>query len=178
MRRSHLPAAALLLVLVPACGGKPAPKRRSSYANFECKERRAMYFAVGTMAAQEAGVSIDCAEVGPRVSRWTLSDEGNRVEDSQDLPPEEFDELWKRIDGAGWRNLKDCADDAGPNEPTYSYEIGDWTHVSTFQCDGLHQPFPYDTIVDELDRRAALIRGSQGRNTLEIDDSELGDGPN
>ncbi|MCA9680496.1 MAG: hypothetical protein H6709_22460 [Kofleriaceae bacterium] len=158
-----------------ACG-KPATHRRtSSYANFDCKDRSVLYFVVGSLAAQEAGVSIDCAEAGPRVTRYTLSDDGTRVEDSQELTPGDFDALWKRIDGTGWRNLRDCDAPAGDNEPVYTYEVADWNGRTTFQCDGLHQPFPYSAIVDELDARAAKIRGDRGRNTLDIDDSDLDD---
>ena len=138
-------------------------------------DRGAGRIVVGSLAAQEAGVSIDCAEAGPRVTRYTLSDDGTRVEDSQELTPGDFDALWKRIDGTGWRNLRDCDAPAGDNEPVYTYEVADWNGRTTFQCDGLHQPFPYSAIVDELDARAAKIRGDRGRNTLDIDDSDLDD---
>ena len=145
----------------------------SSWANFDCKDRKVSYFVVGGMAAQEYGVQIDCAAQGPRVMRWLVDKEGTRTEDSTNLTPGEFEDLWKRIEGIGWRHLDDCAPDEGKDIPVYTFEVANWDNQHTFQCDALRPEFPYITVIDELDEQAARIRGDRGKAQVEVDDSDL-----
>lgn len=161
-------------LLVAACGGHDEPRMPSSWANFDCKDRKVSYFVVGGMAAQEAGVEIGCAApVGPHVLRYTLDADGTRVEDSAAMTPGEFEDVWTQIEGTGWRHLDDCAPDAGDDIPVYQFDVSDWNGSATIGCDSLRPEFPYNTFVDTLDERAALIQGDRGKNQLEVDDSDL-----
>jgi len=162
------------LVVAPlaACGGKQEPMP-SSWADFDCKDRRVSYFVVGGMAAQEYGVQIDCATQGPRVMRWLVDKEGTRTEGSTNITPGEFNDLWKRIEGIGWRHLKDCAPDQGKDVPVYTFEVAALDEKATFECDALRPEFPYITVIDELDEQAARIKGTRGKAQVEVDDREL-----
>jgi hypothetical protein len=164
---------ALLLLLAPgACGGQPTSRVPSSWSAFECDGRAISYFVVGSLAADEAGVTVDCAQGGPRVQRWTLGRDGTRVEDSSAMTPGEFQDLWKRVEGSGWRNLRDCPPEDGGNVPVYTFEVTRGDETRSFSCDALRPPFPWGSLVDELDQAAAAIRGTRGKNILELDDDE------
>jgi hypothetical protein len=168
----RIPILACLTVGVLGCGGNKDPQVPSSWANFECKDRSAAYDVVGGMQGQEAGVTLDCKN-GPQVVRWVEDKDGTRTEDSAALTPGEFNDVWIRIDGIGWHHLGDCAGDLGADVPVYRFDIADWNGTATFQCDSMDPPFPYNTVVDELNQLAATIRGDRGRNSLDIDDSDL-----
>jgi hypothetical protein len=156
------------------CGcGHKEPRMPSSWADFECKDRKVSYFVVGGMSGQEAGVQLDCNVQGPRVLRWTEDKSGTRSEDSQALTPGEFNDVWIRIDGVGWHHLGDCAPDLGEDVPVYTFDVANEDDAKTFECDSLDPPFPWNTLVDELNQLAATIKGTQGRNQLDIDDSDL-----
>ena len=170
MRRRGLAGLALALA---ACGGKQDNHVPSTWANFDCKDRKVSYFVVGGMAAQEAGVQVDCSTQGPRVLRWLVEKDGTRTEDSTNISPGEFEDLWKRIEGVGWRHLGDCAPDEGKDIPVYTFEVADWQDRASFECDALRPEFPWITVIDELDAQAAHIQGDRGKAQVDVDDSGL-----
>jgi len=155
----------LLAVMISASGacGPKTPAEPASWANFQCNDRKAAYFVVGSMTGNEAGVELSCAKAGPTISRYTVDKSGTKAEDSRAISPGEFDASWTRIDGAGWRNLGDCAGDKGKNVPVYQFDISDDEGKASFECDALHPDFPYGSIVQELDDLAATIQGDVGK---------------
>lgn len=162
------------LVLVAACGGNDKQRMPSTWANFDCKDRKVSYFVVGGMAAEEAGITIACAAPeGPHVMRYTLDKDGTRTEDSAAMTPGEFEDVWTQIEGTGWRHLDDCAPDAGDDVPVYQFDVADWNGSATIGCDALRPEYPYNIFVDTLDERAALIQGNAGKNTIDVDDSDV-----
>ena len=101
------------------------------------------------------------------------SDAPTKTEASGNITPGEFDDLWKRIEGTGWRHLGDCAPDTGAEVPVYTFDVGDQEQAVTFGCDSLRPEFPWNTIIDELDQFAARIEGDRGKNTIDIEDEGL-----
>lgn len=157
-------AAALLATAAAACGHPHAGELRANAA-FECHDRMAAYMAVGTLAAPEVGVQIDCAEMGPRIVRWSVDKDGQRSEVSGSLSVGEFDDLWKKIDGTGWRNISDCSGTGQPTDPVYNFDVRDWNGQATFGCASTRPlPFPFNSIVDELDFEAARHAPKDGAN--------------
>lgn len=152
-------AGVVVAALAAACGNPNAQQLREN-ADFRCKDRSVAYTVIGSLAGPEVGVQLDCAVAGPRILRWTVSADGVRDERSASLGVHEFDRIWDRIDGSGWRNLQDCAGSGGEHDPVYDIEVKDWNHQNHVTC--VHAgplPFPYNTIVDEVDLRAAAIGG-------------------
>ena len=83
-----------LVPLVPlAACGNPNKDQLQQNADFDCHDRYAAYTATGSLAGAEVGVQVDCAEHGPRVVRWTVTNDGNREEYSGSLGVNEFDHL-------------------------------------------------------------------------------------
>lgn len=151
------------LALIAGCGNPNAHMLREN-AEFVCHERSAAYTVVGSLAGAEVGVQLDCAVAGPRVLRWTVTRDGVREERQASLGVHEFDRIWERIDGSGWRNMNDCTGSGGTNDPVYEIEVKDWAHQRAFECVNAGPlPFPYNTIVDELDLRAAAIGGPEAQ---------------
>lgn len=147
-------AATLGLALAAACN--PHKGTLAENAEFDCRDRFASYLVSGSLTAAEVGVQIDCAQAGPRVTRWTVTRDGNREEYSGSLGVHEFDRLWEKIEGAGWRYLKDCEGSSLPEDPVYNFDVKDWNGQVTFSCTNPDPlPFPYNTIVDQLDLKAA-----------------------
>jgi len=152
-RRSPWPAAWSLACGL-ACGGA-RPQLRDDDEVFACRERAASYLLIGGLAGAEVGVSIDCAERGPRVRRWVVDQRGGRDERSRSLAPDSFDEIWERLDGAGWRHTSDCAAADSPTDPVYTFDFKDASGAASFSCAGRGElPFPYHGLVDELDLAA------------------------
>ena len=142
-------------VLVVSCGNPHKDTLREN-AEFECNDRAVSYVVMGSLTAAEVGVMVDCAEHGPRVVRWTVTKEGNRDEYQGSLGVNEFDRMWEKIDGAGWRYLKDCEGTGQPGDPVFNFDVKDWNGQAAFTCTNAGPlPYPYNTIVDELDFKAA-----------------------
>lgn len=152
-------AATTLVFGAAACGGAQGQADRDRQ-DFQCNDRMAGYVAHGTLGAEELGVAIDCAERGPRLTRWRVEPDGTRAEDSRGLTPGQFDALWRKVDDTGWRDLHDCASPSD-KDPIYSFTFKDWSATNTFECQSADPPFPYHTILDELD-----LAASQGRRQL------------
>ncbi len=145
----------LSLALVAACGN-PHKDTLAENADFDCRDRYAAYVVSGSLAAAEVGVQVDCAASGPRVVRWTVTKDGNREEFSGSLGVHEFDRMWEKIEGSGWRFLADCVGTGQPNDPVYTFDVKDWNGTVSFSCTNAGPlPFPYNSIVDELDFKAA-----------------------
>ena len=107
---------------------------------------------------------FDCRDQGPRIVRWTVTRDGNRDEHQASLGVGEFDRLWEKIDGAGWRYLKDCDGTGQPEDPVYSFDVKDWNGSVSFSCTNAGPlPYPYNTIVDELDFKAAAAAPKDNR---------------
>lgn len=148
----------LLLMSVAglAACGNPNAQQLADNADFDCRDRSVSYLVSGSLTAAEVGVLIDCADAGPRVVRWTVTKEGNRDEYSGSLGVNEFDRLWEKIDGAGWRYLKECEGTGQPGDPVFNFDVKDYNQQATFSCTNAGPlPYPYNTIVDELDFKAA-----------------------
>lgn len=151
-----------VLALGTACGGKQhgGGGESDDGSLFNCKQRSAEYIVVGSMAGEELGVALDCADAGPRVRRWRVAREGTRDEAAHSLTPREFDDIWTRIQDTGWANLKDCGAASKSGDPVYTFDVKDTQAASSFSCSGRGDlPFPYSTLVDELDQAAAAITG-------------------
>lgn len=148
-----------IAILCAACGGKQHGGGDGDTSLFACKERAAEYIVVGSLAGEELGVALDCKDAGPRVRRWRVARDGTRDDAAKSLTPGEFDDVWSRIQDTGWGNLHDCgATKAG--DPVYTFDVKDWQNSASFACSGRGTlPFPYSTLVDELDQAAAAITG-------------------
>jgi len=148
-------ALGVAVALLAACGN-PHKDTLAENADFDCHDRTASYVVMGSLTAAEVGVQVDCSVAGPRVVRWTVTRDGNRDEYSGSLGVHEFDRMWEKLEGAGWRYLKDCEGTGQPEDPVYTFDVKDWNGAATFACtNGGPLPFPYNTIVDELDFKAA-----------------------
>jgi len=156
-------AYAMAVIALAACGGGQRGRDRSS-APFDCRDRWVSYIVAGSLAGSEVGVAMDCAQRGPRLRRWVVAKDGSRDDRGRSLTAGEFDDIWNRIEGAGWRFLKDCDASAAPTDPVYTFDVKDWNGKVSFSCAGRGAlPFPYGSIVDELDQAAAAVRGPPDR---------------
>lgn len=158
-----------------ACGGGQRGGGGDG-GDFDCRDRWASYLVVGSLAGPELGVAMDCGEVGPRLRRWVVGKDGTRDEHARSMTPGEFDDIWGRVEGAGWRFLEDCDSDAAPTDPIYTFDVKDWNGTVSFSCAGRGAlPFPYGGLVDELDQAAASLQSGRGSSAAEGDDDELDD---
>jgi hypothetical protein len=153
----------LVLLLVVACGpSRPQRGTLADQGDFQCKERLVSYVVSGHMGASELGVQMDCSE-GPRIKRWKVDRAGKRLEDARALTPEEFERVWREVDGTGWVNLKDCENGTGgKQDPIYVFDVKDDSNKSSFQCQSQSAPYPYDGLVNPLDSAAQQGRGQLG----------------
>ena len=153
---------AVLVVMLAACGGRQK-QALAEQQDFDCKERIVSYIATNALGGSELGVQMDCQDAGPRIKRWRVDRQGNRLEDARGLTPSEFDEVWRQIDGSGWAYLKDCGNGTnGEKDPIYVFDVKDDQQKATFQCQSQSMPYPYNTIVDPLDVAAQSGRGQLG----------------
>jgi hypothetical protein len=162
MRRS-----ALLLTAglgLGACAHTKA-KEAVDVTNFSCRGRAVSYVVNGHISGDELGVQLDCDQAaGPRLLRWKVDRAGTRLDDARGVSGGEFDKLWSEVEAIGWRYLKDCKAGGGKSDPRYTFDVRDESDKVTFTCQARAVPYPYDGIVNPLDRAAA-----EGR-------AELGDG--
>ena len=161
----------LALLLLVACGSKQhAGGGGDGDERFDCKERLISYVVSHHMGGSELGVQMDCSE-GPKIKRWKVDKAGKRIDDVRVMSGEEFDRVWREIDGTGWPNLKDCANGTlGKQDPIYVFDVKDDTNKASFQCQSVSMPYPYNGLVDPLDTAA-----QQGRKELEGEPEELKD---
>ena len=155
MRRA-VTGVAVSILGAAACGGgqRGGGDSDEDRARFDCNERMVGYLARGSIAADEIGVAVDCAERGPRLVRWRVEKDGTRTDDARSLTTGEFDALWRKMDQTGWRDLGDCnanSDDA----PIYTFSFKTAEQATTCECQHTDPPFPYHTILDELDKMAS-----------------------
>jgi hypothetical protein len=163
MKRALVVIVLVVLVVLGACGGNRARIAREMQ-DFNCRDRLASY--VAHSSGNEYGVQIDCAEAGPRIKRWRSDKQGKHLADERHMTPHEFDKLWSEIDAVGWPNLHDCTNGSlGKSDPLYQFDVHDDQNKSTFQCQTVEVPYPYDDIVNPLD-----LAANQGRKQLGGDD--------
>jgi hypothetical protein len=152
----------IFMAVLAACGGRQNQANREM-VDFDCRERSASYIATGHLAASELGVMLDCAETGPRIRRWKVDKNGQRIADEHALSPSDFNKTWKEIDATGWTYLKDCSNGSlEKSDPVYVFDIKDDSNKATFQCQTRDVPYPYNDITDVLDLMAAQGRGQLG----------------
>lgn len=148
--------AAVAGVVVLAACGNPYKSELERNRAFDCNDRTASYLVVGGLAAAELGVMMDCRDAGPRIVRWTVDASGTRDEQTHSLTVTEFERVWDKVDGSGWRYLKDCDGTGADGDPIYSFDVTDWNGTGTFACQHAGAlPFPYHILVDQLDLLAA-----------------------
>ncbi len=152
----------IFLAALAACGARQHQAGREAQ-DFNCRDRAASYIATGHIAADEIGVMMDCAEAGPRIQRWKVDKQGNRVADEHPLTPADFDKVWTEIDGTGWENLHDCTNGTlEKTDPVYVFDIKDDSNQASFSCQTREVPYPYNDITDTLDMMAAKGQGQLG----------------
>ncbi len=150
---------AMLAAGTLGCGG--AKSRTAAGADLEgfvCNDRRVEYAVVGGFVAAEAGITVDCINDNPKLSRWRVDgDSGERTDITHRLGGGQFEDLWTKIDSSGWRFLEqDCDNpEAADDDPVYSIEIGDHATSVTLTCSGKELIFPYNRIINELDLLSA-----------------------
>jgi hypothetical protein len=153
----------VLALALAACGGGQKSQAMHEAIDFNCHGRSASYMAAKHISGDELGVQIDCAQAGPRIKRWKTDKVGTRIEDARGLSPEEFERVWKEIEGTGWQNLKDCTNGSlGKSDPVYVFDIKDDENSASFQCQTRDMPYPYNDITDPLDLAASQGRGQLG----------------
>lgn len=149
-----------LAVLGVACGGSSGSSGATTpedVSDFECNARAAEFTVTGGFGAAEMGVRLACTDTAASVTRWSVEASGTKKQKQASVPVGVFDAFWKRIESTGWQQLKDCANGAADkNDPVYQFEIKDRSDTVDFSCQGKRQqlPFPYDSLVNELDTAA------------------------
>ncbi|HEY5925854.1 MAG TPA: hypothetical protein VIV11_29405 [Kofleriaceae bacterium] len=152
----------IFVAALAACSGRQNQADREA-RDFDCRERTASYVAIKHIAGDELGVSLDCAEAGPRIKRWKTDKQGHRVADERALTPNDFDKTWREIDATGWPLLRDCSNGSlEKTDPVYKFDIKDDTNKVSFQCQTRDVPYPYNDITDALDLMASQGRGQLG----------------
>jgi len=150
-----------LIATAAACGGATKATRTVD-ASFACRGRTAGYTATHHIGG-DLGISIDCAEVGPRLKVWRADAKGDRREDARSMTASEFEAVWKEIDGTGWPNLRDCGNGSlDKRDPLYTFAVKDDERAATFHCQTRVVPYPYNDIADPLDRAAAQSSSAPG----------------
>jgi len=148
----------LCALLLTACGGQQ--KQATTYEtvdDFECHDRSVGYVMTGGFVAPEIGVTVSCSGDTVKLETWRVTDKkGTRTNADKEMSQVEFNELWKKIESAGWRNLEDCDNpDAANDDPVYTIDVSDDAASVSLSCQGKSLPFPYDRLVNELDLKAA-----------------------
>lgn len=158
MSRLGTAAALAVALLAGGCGGSQAGARADrGLDDFSCDQRRIEYLVAGGFVADEAGVSVECSNDDPRITKWHLGGGGERVSATNQLSADQFEALWSKVDSTGWRHLDEECHNPGAAEgdPVYSIEVVDHSTRRSYTCTGKELPFPYDRLVNELDLRAA-----------------------
>ncbi len=148
----------LFALFLAACGGQQKHGGTLETVNeFECHDRTVGYMMTGGFVAPETGVTVSCSGDRVKLETWRVTDkQGTRKEAAKEMSQYEFEELWKKIDSAGWHNLEDCDNpDAADDDPVYTIDVSDDTASVSLSCQGKELPFPYDRLVNELDLKAA-----------------------
>ena len=159
------------LALALAGCGNPNRAELAANRNFDCRDRSASYLAIGSMIGAEAGVMIDCRDAGPRLVRWTVDRDGNRDEQAKSLSVAQFERVWEKVDGTGWRYLKDCAGTGEDGDPIYNFDVIDWNGQGTFACQNRGPlPYPYFILADQLDLAVAEFLQKPTSTRREPDD--------
>lgn len=152
-------AVAIGVLMLTACGGTQsrgtAPEELVD--GWDCRSRRAEYALVGGFVAAESGVSMWCDDERGYLEDWRVSKTGERTSKKRNMTQVDFEDMWKKLDSAGWRNLGDCDNpDAGDADPIYTIAINDHAVDVSLTCQGKEElPFPYNRIINELDLKAA-----------------------
>src|SRR5690606_499200 len=111
--------------MVAGCGARQK-QANAEQQQFQCKDRAVGYIATHHLAGSEIGVTMDCAEAGPRLQRWRVDKDGSREEDARSMTPGEFDKVWREIDGSGWAYIKDCENGTlGDKDPVFVFAVKD-----------------------------------------------------
>src|SRR5690606_41621608 len=87
----------LIAILAGASCGGAQRRADQEQQQFDCRERMVSYIATNHIGGDELGVHMDCETNGPRIKRWRMSRDGQRVEDERAITPRAFDKAWKEI---------------------------------------------------------------------------------
>jgi hypothetical protein len=141
-----------------ACGGAQQTGGGGQVAGFACKGRRIEYTVAGGLAGVENGVSVICQEPSPMLKKWRAAGGGEQAEsNAHSMTQSDFEELWKKIESTGWRNLENCSNPAaGDQDPVYTVDVSDDKSSVSLSCPGQAStmPFPFDRLINELDLAA------------------------
>lgn len=150
--------AVTVAVALAACGGGQSSGRAmTAVEDWDCAKRTAEYALVGGFVAAESGITVACAGDRAFLDNWRVDSAGKRSSTRHELGQFEFEELWSKLESAGWRNLSDCDNpDAAGDDPVYTIVISDDAGEVSLTCQGKGElPFPYNRLVNELDLKAA-----------------------
>lgn len=149
---------ATALITLWACGSsQQAGRTLYTVEDWDCAKRSAEYSLVGGFAAAESGIAISCEGERAFLEDWRVTRAGKRASEKHELSQVEFQELWKKLDSAGWRNLSDCDNpDSVDGDPVYTIVIRDHAVDVSLMCAGKGElPFPYNRLINELDLKSA-----------------------
>jgi hypothetical protein len=153
------PIALACFAALTACAGSSKSSSKTNkqeLVDFECNQRRAEYTVTGGFAAAELGISMKCTDTGATITRWTVDTAGTKKQKQSSMEVGVFDAYWKRIEASGWQQMKNCDYIGDKNDPVYQYELADRSDRVDFSCQAKRQslPFPYDSLVNELETAA------------------------
>jgi hypothetical protein len=156
--KRSLPFAAATLLLglaIASCGGR---QKGAGPGDFECKDRRAMYVATGSLVYAEQGIRLSCEGNDTRLEQYFVATDGKEKRSGATISRYDWEKAWEEFDNAGWRMLEDCDNPgAGEKDPIYTFEISDGDRTKTVMCKGIELPFPYDRLRNALDIAAASL---------------------
>src|SRR5262245_55988760 len=149
---------AVLAALAAGCGGAQETGGGGQVSDFHCHGRRIEYTVTGGLAGVENGVSVICHEPSPALKKWRAAGGGEQAEsNAHSMTQAAFEDLWKRIESTGWRNLENCSNPAADEkDPVYTVDVADDKSSVSLSCPGQAStmPFPFDRLINELDLAA------------------------
>ena len=150
--------AAALSLLLGAAATSCAGRQKVADSDFECKDRRAMYVATGSLVYAEQGISLTCDGNHTHLEQYFVTTDGKEKRTGADISRYTWETAWGEFDHAGWRMLQDCDNPgAGEKDPIYTFEVSDGDRTVTVMCKGIEMPFPFDRLRNALDMAASEL---------------------
>ncbi|MFH0899579.1 MAG: hypothetical protein V2A73_02995 [Pseudomonadota bacterium] len=147
-------ATAILGTLL-GCGASPKKTSVVSNGEFVCNGRRAEVVVTGGLLYAEQGIRLRCDDDKPRAEKYVIQDDGQTLRKEAPMEEGAWEDSWRQLEAAGWRNANDC--ETNDETPIFTFEIADGDNERTMVCAGKELPFPFDRLRNTLDLAAGNI---------------------